>query len=247
MPSTSATRACLGTAAMLGVCLLALAPGARTWTISALDWISGWGAWGPAVFVVVYFVATIMMLPGAVLTLGAGALFGLWGGLATVIIGSNLGATAAFVLGRTLFREWAAAMAMRSPRCAALDHATRKHGFRIVLLTRLSPLFPFNCLNYAFGLTRISLREYVAASIIGMLPGTLLFVYLGSTARNLATLDTTASAGLGGQLLFSGGVIATLVLAVYVSALCSRSEIDAATIADYEGNNPERGSMDLPE
>jgi uncharacterized membrane protein YdjX (TVP38/TMEM64 family) len=215
MRTISTYRSVAATALLTAATCLAFAPGVRDWTISALKQIEQLGPSGPAVFVAVYVVATLCMLPGALLTIGAGALFGLWGGTAAVVVGSNLGATAAFLLGRTLLRDWAEAMVRRHPMCSALDQAVADNGFRIVLLTRLSPLFPFNCLNYAFGLTRLSIRDYVGASIVGMLPGTFLFVYVGAGVRSLATIESRDTGGLAGQLMFAGGLVAALVVTAY--------------------------------
>lgn len=219
MRSSGVRRSFLVTALVIAASLVTFTPGLREWTLSALDWMEQIGPWGPAAFVVVYIVATIGLIPGALLTLGAGAAFGLWRGVLAVVIGSNLGATAAFLLGRTVLRGWADGMVARRPRYVALDQAVAKNGFRLVVLTRLSPLLPFNFLNYAFGLTRLSLRDYVVASTVGMLPGTFLFVYLGATAKSLRVLERSNAGGIANQLLFGSGLIATLVLTHYLVQL----------------------------
>jgi uncharacterized membrane protein YdjX (TVP38/TMEM64 family) len=109
------------------------------------------------------------------------------------------------------------------PRFAALDRAVGRQGFKIVLLTRLSPLFPFNVLNYAYGLTRVSLRDYVLASWMGMLPATILYVYLGSAAKSLADVSAGRVEGGAGQtVLFFLGLAATVVVTVYISRLARR-------------------------
>src|SRR5690242_15463369 len=147
---------------------------------AALDWIAKLGPWGPVIFVGLYVVATVLFVPGSVLTLGAGAVFGVALGSVCVSISATLGATAAFLVGRYLARDAIARKIAKSEKFAAIDRAVADEGWKIVLLTRLSPVFPFTLLNYAFGLTRVKLGHYVLASWIGMIPGTVMYVYLGS-------------------------------------------------------------------
>lgn len=147
-----------------------------------LDWVSGLGTWGPVIFIGLYVVATVLFIPGSVLTLGAGAVFGVLWGCVYVSIAATLGATCAFLVGRYLARDAIARRLEGNPRFAAVDQAVAREGWKIVLLTRLSPVFPFTLLNYAFGLTQVRLREYVLASWIGMMPGTVMYVYFGSLA-----------------------------------------------------------------
>ncbi|MCI0332881.1 MAG: TVP38/TMEM64 family protein [Planctomycetes bacterium] len=212
-------RPFLVTILMIALALVAFAPGVRQCTLAALDWVQQAGAWGPAALALIYVIATIGMVPGTLLTLGAGALFGLWMGVLAVVIGSNLGAIAAFVLGRTLLRGWTQAMLSRTPNLAVLDRAVAQQGFRIVLLTRLSPLFPFNLLNYAFGMTNVSLRDYVAASAVGMFPGTVLYVYIGAAAGSLAKLRSDADDSAASRLSFAIGLVVTLMLTAYLHRL----------------------------
>src|SRR5690606_28498352 len=113
---------------------------------------------------------TVLLIPGSALTLGAGALFGVFWGTVYASTGATLGATCAFLIGRYLARDWVAARIARRPAFVAIDRAVAEEGWKIVGLTRLSPIFPFVLLNYAFGLTRVSLRDYVFASWLGMLP-----------------------------------------------------------------------------
>lgn len=194
-------------------------------------------AFGPLGLVLLsafYVVACVLMLPGSVLTLGAGALAAvLWPqsnllavaiGTAAVSIGSTCGATTAFVLGRSLFRESIAAKMSGNRNFAALDHAIGSNGLKMVFLVRLSPAFPFNLLNYALGLTKVSLRDYVLASWIGMLPGTVMYVYLGTIFGLAAKKE---SAGAGGTVLFAVGLLATITLVVYVTRIARRALNDA--------------------
>jgi uncharacterized membrane protein YdjX (TVP38/TMEM64 family) len=137
---------------------------------AALDWLEQLGPRGQVLFVLIYATATVLLIPGSALGLGAGALFGVMRGSVLVSLGSTLGATCAFLFGRYLARGWVAKKIEGRASFAAMDQAVAGEGWKIVLLTRLSPVFPFTLLNYAFGLTRVSLREYVLASWLGMMP-----------------------------------------------------------------------------
>src|SRR5260370_34857830 len=148
----------------------------------ALDWIATLGVWGPVIFAVIYILACVLFLPGSILTLGAGALFGVVKGSILVSISATLGATPAFLVGRYLARDWVANKIEGNSKFSAIDQAVAREGWKIVGLVRLSPVFPFNLLNYAFGLTRIRLPDYVLATWIGMMPGTRIYVYIGSLA-----------------------------------------------------------------
>ncbi|RMG88917.1 MAG: TVP38/TMEM64 family protein [Candidatus Dadabacteria bacterium] len=188
--------------------------------VAALDWIDRMGPAGVVVYVVLYVAATVFFVPGSVITLGAGAIYGVIEGTAIVSVASTLGATAAFVIGRYLARDWVARKIEGNPRFRAVDDAVAREGWKIVLLTRLSPVFPFNLLNYAYGLTQVSLRHYFFTSWIGMLPGTAMYVYIGSLAGDLARL------GAGGRtrtpaewILYGVGLVATVAVTVYVTRI----------------------------
>ena len=151
------------------------------------QYIDGLGALGPLVFVAGYALATVAFIPGSLLTLAAGAMFGLTRGVMFVFVGATLGSTLAFLLSRYVARRAVERRLVGNARFAAVDRAIAAQGRRIVILLRLSPAFPFSLLNYALGLTRISLRDYVLASV-GMLPGTILYVYYGKLAGDVAAL-----------------------------------------------------------
>lgn len=180
-----------------------------------LDAIGRLGAWGPVLFIAAYVVATVLFLPGSVLTLGAGAVFGVALGSVYVSIASTLGATAAFLVGRYLARDWVAKKIEGNAAFAAIDRAVAAEGWKIVGLTRLSPAFPFSLLNYAFGVTRVSLRDYVLASWIGMMPGTVMYVYVGSLARAAGDRSRTPAE----WTLYAIGLIATIVVTIFVTRL----------------------------
>jgi uncharacterized membrane protein YdjX (TVP38/TMEM64 family) len=180
--------------------------------------------------------ATVLVLPGSLLTLAAGFLFGLGYGLVIVSFASTTGATCAFLVGRFLARDWVAAKLQGLPRFSALDKAVGEQGAMVVLLTRLSPIFPFSLLNYGLGLTQVKLRHYVLASWLGMIPGTLLYVYLGSIASNLTSIFAGDLADLpASNWLFYLGLGATAVLTVAITRIATRalnSKLEDANVGD---------------
>lgn len=151
--------------------------------------IQNLGWWGPVTFIVTYNLATVLFIPGSVLTLGGGVIFGLWWGSIYVFIAATLGATFAFLIGRYLSRDRVIKYMEAHPKFQALDRAVSQEGLKIVFLTRLCPLLPFNLLNYALGITQVSLKDYVLGSF-GMIPGTILYVYSGSLVGNIAAIGT---------------------------------------------------------
>jgi uncharacterized membrane protein YdjX (TVP38/TMEM64 family) len=187
---------------------------------AALDWIGRLGPWGPMIFVGVYVVATVFFVPGSVLTLGAGAVFGVALGSVCVSISATLGATAAFLVGRYLARDAIARKIEKNEKFATIDRAVAEEGWKIVLLTRLSPVFPFTLLNYAFGLTRVKLSHYVLASWIGMMPGTVMYVYLGSLVNVGAGHRQRTT---GEWVLYGVGLLATVLVTVFVTRLARKA------------------------
>jgi uncharacterized membrane protein YdjX (TVP38/TMEM64 family) len=190
----------------------------------ALAWISGLGPLGLLIFVVLYILACVLLLPGSILTLGAGVVFGVITGSIVVSIGSTLGATCAFVVGRYLARGWVARRIAGNNKFQAVDEAVAREGWKIVLLTRLSPIFPFNLLNYAFGLTKVNLRHYLLASWVGMIPGTVMYVYIGSLAGDLAALGTGGRTRTVSEwILYGVGLLATIAVTVFVTRLAKKA------------------------
>jgi uncharacterized membrane protein YdjX (TVP38/TMEM64 family) len=184
------------------------------------------GVTGLFVFFGLYVIATVFMLPGTLLTLGAGALFGVVKGSAIVSISSTVGATAAFLIGRYLARDIISRRFEGNVAFRAVDAAVGREGWKIVGLTRLSPIFPFILLNYAFGLTRISLRAYVLASWIGMIPGTVMYVYLGSLAGSLAQLGAKEGEGMRSPIewgFYVVGLLATVAITILITRIARRA------------------------
>jgi len=192
------------------------------WTTSLAEYARDTGPAGVAVFFVAYVVSTVALLPGSILTLAAGFAYGPVWGLALASPASVTGATCAFLLGRTVLRGWAQRQVDRSPRVRAIDAAVEREGSKLVLLLRLSPLVPFNLLNYALSLTRVTLGRYVLASAIGMLPGTALYVYLGSLAPAAAELSAASRGGSSTRTaLYVVGLLATAVV-VFIATRAAR-------------------------
>jgi uncharacterized membrane protein YdjX (TVP38/TMEM64 family)/rhodanese-related sulfurtransferase len=180
-------------------------------------WVQAAGIWAPALFVAIYAAAAVLFLPGSVLTLAGGALFGpLWGTLYN-LTGATLGATLAFLVARYLASEpvarWVEGRA--GSRLKQLMDGVEAEGWRFVAFVRLVPLFPFNLLNYALGLTRIRLAHYVIATYLFMLPGALAYTYLGYAGREAVA---------GGEDAIRVGLLALALLALvaFLPRLVSR-------------------------
>jgi uncharacterized membrane protein YdjX (TVP38/TMEM64 family) len=231
--------------AILAVVLVALVIAA--FTLPIVDWLAAFFAWVQAnptiawaVFIAFYVGAVVLMLPGSLLTLGAGYLFGLGYGFAIVSFASTVGATCAFLVGRFFARQWVASKLSAMPRFSALDRAVGARGALVVLLTRLSPAFPFTLLNYALGLTQVPLKTYLLVSWLGMMPGTLLYVYLGSIAQNLTAVFSgeLAESPVGNTLLYLG-LAATLALTVLITRFASGAldqHLDTSNAADEKAS-----------
>ncbi|HJT31355.1 MAG TPA: TVP38/TMEM64 family protein [Pirellulales bacterium] len=220
---------------VFGVSLLLVLAGAayflplRPYLQALLEWIRGMGAWGPVLLAVTYVIATVCFVPGSLMTLGAGFLFGVAVGTVTVSLASVVGASAAFWLGRTIARDWIERRFAGDRRFKALDRAIEREGFKIVLLVRLSPAIPFTAINYFLGFTKIAYRDFLLASWIGMLPGTILYAYLGSTLHSLAELGSgTAAGGPVTQAFFVGGLVVTLIATIVVTRIARRALIQAS-------------------
>jgi len=191
---------------------------------STLRWIGGLGPVGPLIFIGLYIVAPILFFPGVILSIGAGTVFGLLAGSIYVSIGATLGATCAFLVGRYVAREWIAAKLQGNAKFKAVDRAVAREGWKIVGLARLSPLFPFNLLNYAFGLTDISLRDYFFATWVGMIPGIVMYVYLGSLVGDIAMIGSRPVKRSSAQWAFEVvGFVISVAVTLYVTYIAGRA------------------------
>jgi len=210
------------------------------WLKSFNDWVAGLGVFGIVVFVAVYIAAAVLFLPGSVLTLGAGFAFGVAKGFLAVSIGSTLGAAASFLIARHFARDAISRKFGSNAGFASVDRAVGREGAKIVFLLRLSPVFPFNVLNYLLGLTSVRFWPYVAASWAGMLPGTLLYVYLGYAGK--AGLDAASGGASDNTLKYvylAAGLVATLIVTIYVTRIARRALKQAGDLAP-NGTNQRR-------
>lgn len=216
------SRIFLATAALMALLLLGRYAG--SYLPAFASWVDGLGVWGPVVFMLGYALAVVAFVPGSILTLAAGAIFGLLEGTLYVFIAATAGAAVAFLLARHGARRWVEQRLGGSERFSAIDRAVGSEGLKIVFLLRLSPVFPFNLLNYALGLTRVRFADYNLASL-GMIPGTLLYVYYGKLAGHLG-------AALGGAEVERGleywavlvlGLVATIAVTTVVTRIARRA------------------------
>ena len=186
------------------------------WLQSALDWVDALGPWGPVAFIILYALAVVFFFPASVMTLAAGTGFGVVLGSVYVSIASTLGAALAFLVGRHLARKAIQKRIEGNKTFSAIDSAVADEGWKVVGLTRLSPIFPFTLLNYAYGVTKVKFSHYVLASWIGMMPGTILYVYVGSLGK--AAASSSGKSPL--EWTFYGlGLLATIVVTVYVTKI----------------------------
>ena len=188
------------------------------WQIS-LQWVEQLGFWGYLLFIFIYNIATIFLIPGSILTIKGGCLYGLFLGTIIVLIAAILGAIASFLLGRYYCRDWVNHQLKKYPTLQKIDQVVAKEGWKIVFLTRLSPILPFNLLNYFFGITDITLRDYIIGSF-AIVPGTLMYVYIGSLLRDLSiyepsNFDANPETQTLIWLMRFLGLIATIALTIY--------------------------------
>jgi uncharacterized membrane protein YdjX (TVP38/TMEM64 family) len=194
----------------------------QQWLKNFNDWLGQMGAIGIFIFIGAYAMATVLLAPGAILTIGAGFAFGLWKGFLAVSAGSTLGAALAFLVARFIARDKIEAIAQQNEKFRRIDGAIGKEGAKLIFLLRLSPVIPFNLSNYFYGLTGVRFWPYVVASWIGMMPGTLLYVYIGTAGK------AAVAAAAGGEAMkhdwqywtfFGVGLAATVAVTVWVAKI----------------------------
>lgn len=214
-------------AALVVIALLARSAGNYLPEFAA--WIGERGMWGVLAFILGYAVATVVAFPCSLLTLAAGAIFGIAQGTAFVFIGAVLGSSAAFLIARYIARPTVEKRVASDPRFAQIDRAVGREGWKIVGLLRLSPLLPYNLLNYALGLTSVSFRDYLIGAI-GMIPGTLLYVYSGKVAGELVVLAGGGGVerGTGYYIVLAIGLVATVGATVWVGRIARNALREAA-------------------
>ena len=192
------------------------------WVKSFTAWIQDLGVAGAFIFIGVYALAALLFLPGAIFTIAAGLVYGIVAGTAVAITGATLGAGLAFLAGRYLFRDRIKKVARKNKKFGAIDEAIGQQGWKIVGLLRLSPLIPFNVSNYFYGVTAIGFWPYLLASFVGMLPGTLLYAYLGAIGQ--AGLSGGSKSYSPLQWTFLGiGLLATIAVTIFVSRVAKNA------------------------
>ncbi|MDP6977574.1 MAG: TVP38/TMEM64 family protein [Myxococcota bacterium] len=221
--------------------LVALLFGARHlggYLPQVVEYVEGLGALGPLVFMLAYIVGVVAFLPGALLTLTGGALFDIGPGTVYVFVAATIGSALAFLASRYIARSMIEARLRENPRFAALDEAVGDQGRKIVFLLRLSPAFPFNFMNYALGLTRVSFRDYFMASA-GMLPGTLLYVYYGKVAGDAAALaaGATVEKDASQYVVLALGLVATIAVTTIVTRIARKALAETTHIAEPADRN----------
>jgi len=190
-----------------------------------LNYVSGLDpVLAPVAFISLYVLATVLVIPGSIITLSAGVLFGAWWGSIYVSLASVIGASLAFLIGRYIARDFVSKKIESHPKFKSVDRAISREGAKIVFMLRLSPLFPFNILNYGLGITNIPFWKYVGASWLGMLPGTVLYVYIGSLFKNLADLAGGARDKTTVEwALYALGLLATIVVTIYITKIAKKA------------------------
>jgi uncharacterized membrane protein YdjX (TVP38/TMEM64 family) len=214
--ATTRSRAALwvGVAAVVVALMVAwLSLPAKEWAEAFHRWVQGLGIWGPIFFGLAYVVAVVALAPASALTIAGGLAFGFWA-FPLVLVAATVGASLAFLVSRLFLRDRVRSFVEPRAKLRAIDSAVSDDGWKIVGLLRLSPLFPFNLQNYFFGATQIDFLPYLAATAVGIAPGTLVYVYLGTLGK------VAGDAEDGGTLkwmFFGIGLVATIAVAVFVT------------------------------
>jgi uncharacterized membrane protein YdjX (TVP38/TMEM64 family) len=192
--------------------------------LAALARLDEAGPWAPVLFIAAYIIGSLALVPGAVLTLMAGAIFGLSRGIPIVFTGAVLGSSAAFFVARRLARDRVVRWLARDPRASAISDAVAGRGLLVVLLLRLSPVFPYNVVNYALGASRIRYRDFLIGSV-GMLPGTILYTYYGKVIGDVGALaaGVAPERGPAYYVLLGVGLAATLLLTIVVTRAAKKA------------------------
>ena len=207
----------------------------KDYLASALTWIEHNPQTAWLAFIALYAIAIALLIPASAFSLAAGYLFGIAKGWIVVVVAATLGACIAFVMGQNFLRDWVLEKSKSMKNFSNLDTAVATKGFLIVFLTRLSPAFPFSLINYVYSITKIKLPHYALATFLGIMPGSLLYVYAGSAAKNLQdVLSGNVEIG-GNQALLVIGLIATIAVTVLVTRIAAKALKDAANL-DEESN-----------
>lgn len=205
--------------------------------VHLLQWFDAQGAWAPLLFILVMAAVVVLLLPGVLLTVGAGFVFGVVKGSLYVVAGTTLGAVLAFLIARHLFGQRARQFILARARLRVVDEELAPHGWKIVLLTRLIPFFPSKIANYFFGLTSFSLRGFVGGSLLGFIPFSVHNAYLGSLAADLSTLGARNAERTPLEWALYGGGFVAAVLAVVILNRLARRALDRYEKSGQIGEN----------
>jgi uncharacterized membrane protein YdjX (TVP38/TMEM64 family) len=186
------------------------------WLTAFRSWVAELGFAGYVLYALVYAACVVLFIPASILTLGAGATFGVIKGTIVVVIGATIGATLAFIVARTIARKRVEAMAAKDRRFRALDKAISSEGAKIVLLVRLAVVFPFTYSNYVFGLTGLRVLPYALATLVGIIPGSIAFVYIGAAAA-------AATAGTVKIVVYVVGAVVALIASAFVARVAVKA------------------------
>jgi uncharacterized membrane protein YdjX (TVP38/TMEM64 family) len=218
----------IGLAVLVAIFFLFRALPVKEWLVGFQQYVKGLGFAGYVLYAVVYAVCCVLFVPASVLTLGAGAIYGLGTGTAVVLVGATLGSTLSFLLAKTVMRKRIEEMTAGNVKFQALDRAIAKEGAKIVFLVRLSPVFPFTYINYAFGLTGVKALPYVVASFFGMIPGTFAYVYLGSAAAGAAS----GEADTAKKIVQISGAAVALAVTIFVARVATKAIKTAGVVEE---------------
>jgi uncharacterized membrane protein YdjX (TVP38/TMEM64 family) len=218
----------------------------RPWLEAVQAWAAGFGPWGAPLFAALFVPASVLMIPGALIGILCGFAFELVPAVLSVIVFSNLGAQAAFLVGRALLRGRLQPWVARDARRSAVERAVSEQGFRLVLLLRFSPLLPFNALNYALSVSRISFRDYALATFLGMLPGTVLYCSLANAlGRAGKSMTGKLETGAWGNVLLGLGIAASLAAVVLVTRRARRILAETMNSPDVPSADTEQARYAL--
>jgi uncharacterized membrane protein YdjX (TVP38/TMEM64 family) len=199
----------------------------HSWLHHVVNWmhvVQDAGPWGWALFIVLYALCCLLFIPGSILTISAGAIYGFWFGSALVLVGNGLGSVMSLLITRLFMRDWVAGKIAKHPRLKAIEKAVAEDDWRLVFLTRLSPIMPFSLINYSLGLTKISPWRFLLATELGAIPATLVYVYIGTLMGSLAKIGPDLKAHRPIEWIFQGvGLLVAIGVTIYVTRLATRA------------------------
>lgn len=209
-------------AVLCGITVAAVFLPLTQWVNAFAEWIRTLGFAGALIFIVAFVVASLISLPASVFAAAAGLIYGFGGGAAVALTGAICASTLGFLLARHVFRERVEAFARTHKKFAAIDYALGRQGWKIVGLLRLSPVMPLGISTYLFGVTSIKFWSYALASAIGVIPGTLMYVYLGAVGRIGISGAKHQRSALEWALMFAG-LLATIAVTLLVGRIAKNA------------------------